>query len=52
MKDLCQTYKFEEGSKEELIELSYILFESLKNSLMCQDMIKRKSISLVQSSLL
>ena len=33
--DLCKTYKFEEGSKEELTELSYILFESLKGSLMC-----------------
>ena len=41
--DLCATYKYEEANREELTEFCYILFESAKGSLMCQDMIKCKS---------
>ena len=41
--DLCATYKYEAANREELTEFCYILFESLKSSLVCQDMIKCKS---------
>ena len=44
LQDLCQTYKFEEGTKEELTELSYILYECLKSNLVSQDMMKCKYI--------
>ena len=42
LEDLCATYKYEEANREELTEFCYILFESLKASLVCQDMIKCK----------
>jgi hypothetical protein len=38
--DLCSTYKFEEERAQELTELAYILFESLKESLVHNDLIK------------
>jgi len=38
--DLCATYKYEDANREELTEFCYILFESLKASLVCQDLIK------------
>ena len=38
--DLCQTYQFIESQAEELIELAYILYESLKDSLVLVDLFK------------
>ena len=43
LEDLCSTYKYEDENREELTEFCYILFESLKASLACQDLIKCKS---------
>jgi len=38
--DLCQTYHFNESQAEELTELAYILYESMKDSLVLGDLIK------------